>query len=103
MYDVSVSVTVSYLYTTARKVSALYLDTKSGEVCVSYLDTEKKYLCPRLHNLTILQFVMTANLARHNFHDFEGYVCSLCLPEQIRIVGKFRSSFGKRSLRRLVM
>ena len=44
MCDVSVSVTVSYLYTTARKVSALYLDTKSGEVCVSYLDTFKKYL-----------------------------------------------------------
>ena len=44
MYDVSVSVTVSYLDTTARKVSALYLDTKSGEVCVSYLDTFKKYL-----------------------------------------------------------
>ena len=37
MYDVSVSVTVSYLDTTARKVSALYLDTKSGEVCVVYL------------------------------------------------------------------
>ena len=44
MYDVSVSVTISYLDTTARKVSALYLDTKSGEVCVSYLDTFKKYL-----------------------------------------------------------
>ena len=44
MYDVSVSVTVSYLDTTARKVSALYLDTKSGEVCVSYLDTFKEYL-----------------------------------------------------------
>ena len=44
MYDVSVSVTVSYLDTTARKVSALYLDTKSGEVCTSYLDTFKKYL-----------------------------------------------------------
>ena len=43
MYDVSVSVTVSYLDTTARKVSALYLDTKSGEVSVSYLDTFKKY------------------------------------------------------------
>ena len=51
MYDVSVSVTVSYLDTTARKVSALYLDTKSGEVCVSYLDTFKKYLWTPL-NLT---------------------------------------------------
>ena len=44
MYDVSVSVNVSYLDTTARKVSASYLDTKSGKVCVSYLDTFKKYL-----------------------------------------------------------
>ena len=44
MHDVSVSVSVSYLDATARKVSALYLDTKSGEVCVSYLDTFKKYL-----------------------------------------------------------
>ena len=44
MYEVSVSVPVSYLDTTARKVSVSYLDTKSGEVCVSYLDTFKKYL-----------------------------------------------------------
>ena len=44
MYDVPVSVTVSYLDTTARKVSALYLDAKFAEVCVSYLDTFKKYL-----------------------------------------------------------
>ena len=44
MCDVSVSVSVSYLDTTARKVSVSYLDTKSGEVCVSYLDTFKKYL-----------------------------------------------------------
>ena len=44
MYEVSVSVPVSYLDTAARKVSVSYLDTKSGEVCVSYLDTFKKYL-----------------------------------------------------------
>ena len=53
MYDVSVSVTVSYLDTTARKVYALYLDTKFGEVCVSYLDTFKKYLWTPL---VLLQF-----------------------------------------------
>ena len=44
MYDVSESVSVSYLDATARKVSDSYLDTKSGDVCVSYLDTFKKYL-----------------------------------------------------------
>ena len=55
MYDVSVSVTVSYLDTTARKVSALYLDTKSGEVCVSYLDTFKKYLWTPLEKTQQLQ------------------------------------------------
>ena len=44
MNDVSASVSVSYLDTTARKVSVSYLDTKSGEVSVSYLDTLKKYL-----------------------------------------------------------
>ena len=44
MYDVSESVSVSYLDATARKVSVSYLDTKSGDVCVSYLDTFKKYL-----------------------------------------------------------
>ena len=44
MSEVSVSVPVSYLDTTAGKVSVSYLDTKSGEVCVSYLDTFKKYL-----------------------------------------------------------
>ena len=44
MYDVSVSVSVSYLDTAARKVSVSYLDTKSGEVSVSYLDTLEKYL-----------------------------------------------------------
>ena len=44
MCDVSVSVSVSYLDTAARKVSVSYLDTKSGEVSVSYLDTLEKYL-----------------------------------------------------------
>ena len=53
MYDVSVSVTVSYLDTTARKVSALYLDTKSGEVSVSYLDTLEKYLWTPLCHISL--------------------------------------------------
>ena len=50
MYDVSESVSVSYLDATARKVSDSYLDTKSGDVCVSYLDTFKKYLWTPLRN-----------------------------------------------------
>ena len=54
MYDVSESVSVSYLDATARKVSDSYLDTKSGDVCVSYLDTFKKYLWTPLPRPNIL-------------------------------------------------
>ena len=52
MYDVSESVSVFYLDTTARKVvSVLYLDTNSGEVCASYLDIFKKYLWTTLSKI----------------------------------------------------
>ena len=68
MYEVSVSVPVSYLDTTARKVSVSYLDTKSGEVSVSYLDTFKKYLWTPL-TFPLLSFPQTERLPT--------YVCYL--------------------------
>ena len=54
MCDVSVSVSVSYLDTAARKVSVSYLDTKSGEVSVSYLDTLEKYLWTPLEKTLVV-------------------------------------------------
>ena len=68
MYDVSVS--VSYLDTSARKVSVSYLDTKFGEVSVSYRDTIKKYLW------TPLQIPVT---------EYEIYVITIKRPFHIAL------------------
>ena len=61
MYDVSVSVYVSYLDTAARKVSVSYLDTKSGEVSVSYLDTLEKYLWTPLGSVELARHCGTVS------------------------------------------